>query len=477
MSSTWILAEKDLRLLARDRRVLVLLLVMPFVFILILGLSLGEGFFKPDNRLQISFVDLDGGEYDRSAGFPPKPWSHVVQDDLRETAGIRLDPVQSREEAVQLVRGGQRSAVLVFGPHFSERVSRCSFLAEGINPFYRDGVKLTSREAGQPAVPPGPDELDVELLIDPTQRTGASIIEQVAQVSLLRVVMPWMIGRAFEKIGDVSFIERLGTNVQVSTLIGKQRPIAALNQGQKKEVGEGVQKSLQELFSKYNLTGKTWADLTRSGPRSGEEQRPTLTSAETRYQILVPSYTVMFAFFLVLTVGWLFVGERRSGTLKRLRASPLTRTNIVLGKMIPIYLLSLAQGFFLLGAGRIVFGMSWGPQPSWLIPVVLTTSLAAMGLSMFVAALAQTETQVSIYGTLLVLVLAGVSGCLMPRDLMPETMKRISRVTPHAWALDAYNQLLNNPDPNLAIVGQACFVLAGFGATFVVLAWLFLRLD
>ena len=38
--------------------------------------------------------------------------------------------------------------------------------------------------------------------LDPTQLTAASIIEQVGQVTMLRVVLPWMIGRAFEKIGD-----------------------------------------------------------------------------------------------------------------------------------------------------------------------------------------------------------------------------------------------------------------------------------
>src|SRR5205085_9727952 len=139
-----------------------------------------------------------------------------------------------------------------------------------------------------------------------------------------------------------------------------------------------------------------------------------------------PSYTVMFAFFLVLTVGWLFVAERRQGTLKRLRAAPLTRTQIILGKLLPCLILSLGQGLFLLGAGKLVFGMSWGPDPLWIVLVVATTSLAAMGLALLVAALAQTETQVAIYGTLLVLVLAGVSGCLMgDRSLMPEQMQAI----------------------------------------------------
>src|SRR5207248_4750346 len=94
-----------------------------------------------------------------------------------------------------------------------------------------------------------------------------------------------------------------------------------------------------------------------------------LRRGAVRYQLLVPSYTVMFAFFLVLTVGWLFVGERRQGTLKRLRAAPITRGQILLGKLLPCLLLSLVQGLVLLGAGRLVFGMSWGPEPLWLVAV------------------------------------------------------------------------------------------------------------
>src|SRR5262249_19158077 len=183
-----------------------------------------------------------------------------------------------------------------------------------------------------------------------------------------------------------------------------------------------------------------------------------------RSQLLVPSYTVMFAFFLVLTVGWLFTSERRQGTIKRLRAAPLSRSVLLLGKFLPCFLLSVVQGLVLLGAGKLIFDMSWGPQPLWLLPVVLSTSLAAMGLALLVAAWARTETQVAIYGTLLVLLLAGISGCLMgDRSLMPEQMQEFSRITPHAWALDAYRQLLTNPQPNYQIVARGCVVLTAFG--------------
>ncbi len=443
---TWILAKKDLRLLLRDPRAMVVLLAMPLIFILVLGVSLGEGFGqKPDDRLRVSIVDLDQGfaDPDAGSGAPKLHWSKTVERDLAQTGGIRVELIPTLEEAEQLVAGGKRAAVIVFGPDFSKQMTQSSFLRGGVNPLFRDGIDL--------------EALDARVLRDPTQLTAASIIEQVGQVTMLRVVLPWMIGRAFEKIGD--------------------------------RMGFILANTLQQMFPNYDLTGKTWAALTRAPERSddGAEvstyQPPAgsglLNRGAQRYQILVPSYTVMFAYFLVLTVGWLFVAEKRQGTLKRLRAAPLSRAQILVGKLLPCLMLSIAQGVFLLIAGKLIFGMSWGTQPWWLLLVVICTSLSAMGLALLVAALAQTEAQVAIYGTLLVLVLAGLSGCLMgDREMMPENMQRISLVTPHAWALVAYKQLLANPAaPNVALVLQSCAVLAGFGVGFLMLAWAMLRLD
>jgi predicted Na+-dependent transporter len=40
----WTLAKKDMRLLARDPRAMIILLAMPLIFILVLGVSLGDNF-------------------------------------------------------------------------------------------------------------------------------------------------------------------------------------------------------------------------------------------------------------------------------------------------------------------------------------------------------------------------------------------------------------------------------------------------
>src|SRR5262245_6591484 len=124
------LAAKDLRLLLRDRRALVILLAMPFIFILVLGLSLGEGFGrKPDDRLRVSLVNLDQGDrlarlreagaavtaplnplggsalasLNRIQAPPAEPWAKVVQRDLEDTGGIRVELVPDEATARRLI--------------------------------------------------------------------------------------------------------------------------------------------------------------------------------------------------------------------------------------------------------------------------------------------------------------------------------------------------------------------------------------
>jgi ABC-type Na+ efflux pump permease subunit len=579
----WTLAKKEILLLARDWRAAVLLLLMPLLFILILGLLLGEAFGqKSDDRIRFMIVDLDQGPIDPTVDVGSEKaatWAEQMRNDLKDTAEVRIEVLDSEEEARRLVALHKQAAVLIFKPGFSARVSRCSFLTDGINPFYRDGVLL--------------DQIDAELVTDDKQPGQAAIIQQVAQVTLLRVILPYMIGKAFLKLSEPAFIDRLGQAVNLPVpadfpvlyqsaekllkdgrvrtarlldrdldatlkklesklasfkplvedpgalpvlaastvgLLGSppgQGPLLAasslvpgrLERSRVKlaellrlaaggsadraaeyraKVGEGVQVALAQQFENYELTGMTWAKLTRA--KQGKEGKGAEVSEYVnkdgagllhrgayRYQLLVPSYTVMFAFFLVMTVGWLFTSERRQGTLKRLRAAPLTRGQILAGKLLPCFGLSLFQGIFLLVAGKLVFGMRWGPaswslgqQLLWLLPVVFTTSLAAMGLAVLVAALARTEVQVALYGAVPALVLALIGGCVLPREMMPEQTQGFSLLTPQGWALDAYRELLvpsPGAGPNLTIVAQACAALAAFGAGFVALAWWLLPLE
>lgn len=538
-----ILALKDIRLLIRDVRSAVILFLTPVILILVLGITLGEGFGeKADERVRITILNLDRG-LPAGVDFPEKSWAEVVLDDLTATPDIRVELLQSRAEAERLINRSRRAAVLVLAPDFSERMHRCSFMSQGdpppLNPLGRDGVRL--------------DVLGVQLLVDPTQPVSAAIIEQVAQVTLLRVVVPWMIGRAFERVGDEPFMAFVAERLQqvrpipplvlqeldpvvqkllvnltqdpefvalVAAEFARSDPVRAvgdaavvqrrsaefrravhrafqnrellarvgrdiafgevLTPAVRREVGPRVQEGVAELFSNYNFRARTWSELVKSDPRLPQRGnrvsfRDTAGSGwigrgALRYQLLVPAYTVLFMFFLVLSGGWLFVTERTCHTLVRLRVAPLSDSQILLGKLLPCLAVSLFQGWFLVACGRWIFGMNWGSEPAYVLLVLGATSWAAAGLTLLVASLARTETQVSLFGTLLVLLLGGVSGALMPRELMPEQMKTLSLLTPPAWSLEAISHIMAQPQPDPLRVGGACLVLLAFGTAFLLLA-------
>jgi ABC-2 type transport system permease protein len=149
------------------------------------------------------------------------------------------------------------------------------------------------------------------------------------------------------------------------------------------------------------------------------------------------------------------------------------------GKILPFYLVSVSQGCLLLGMGRILFGMPLGSHPWTIVPVLLMTSAAATTLGFWVATLVKGETQVSSLSTLLVIGMAGLSGCLMPRAWMPEIMQQVSLyVSPMSWSLIGYAEALGAREPDIARLAEVCGALLGFSLLFLILAvWRFRSLP
>ncbi len=487
----WAMMGREIRGVVRDRKTIVTLFVLPLACILLLGLLLGENFGrKSDDHFRISLVDLDHG-----VGLDGIPWGQWVRRDLRESPDLRIELIESLDEAEALVASHRRAAVIVLGPSLSEKINQCSFLSGGLNPFHRDGVDL--------------DKIGVRIIKDPRQGISTAIIEQVAQVSLMRVVLPWMIGKAFAQLGDPEFIEILASGAHVpvpSKLIWFFRKDAVTlkellvlaSEGKKEsmdlykgKIGEGIKRALSTQFSRYNLTGKTWASLvksTRTEEGHGLEEafrdqdgKGWLRRGAQRYQVLVPSYTVLFLFLVVMPIAGTFVLERQRGTWMRLVISPIPKWTIILGKSIPYLVLSMIQGIMLLVLGRLLFGMSWGPdhwsfasQSLALVALLASTSIAGVSIALLVGSYAQTMSQVSLWGLMPSLGLALLGGCILPREMFPEQSRWISFLTPHGWALEGFRELLDGnqaAEPSVGVIARSCLVLVSMGIALWLLSW------
>ena len=299
---------------------------------------------------------------------------------------------------------------------------RCSFLTHSdpppLNPLYRDGIN--------------PAEVGLTIKKDPTQQAAASIIEQVAQVTLFRVVIPWMIGKAFERVGDEEFMQLVQAKLndkkeipgpvlkeldpvlerllkqtfadkKFDELLQKRFPgtsglfklnlpkfqelihelfqddefVARVGQGipfgdilqpsVQREVGPKVQDAVADTFSNYNFKAKTWAGLTKNDPN--DPSRGTVSKYEEegglpkRGALRFRSSSVVHGdvrVLLVLTVGWMFVFERRLGGRSSAYAAPLTKASSF-GKFLPAWP-SAVPGCLLAYRRSSCSGLRFGPS-------------------------------------------------------------------------------------------------------------------
>lgn len=434
------ITRKDLRLLTRDRRALVVLVGLPMAFIAILGLSTGRllGWRNDNQLLKLAVVD----ENDSLT-------SHHVIATLEAIDGIQLSQLPSRDDVEAAVAERTVTVGVVIGVDFADRVTP-------LGP--RDIFDTT---AGRMRI--GLSDLDIQIRARPASAMVRSVVDQIVLFAALQAILP-------------DSARRAGARDMVRELLmgqGDAEPDPDVDDSDPDESDAGDSEQPAHDADQTGIGMDTESDKSQT---AGDTNRDATTGRNPVYQTIVPGYTVMFAFFLVNVMARSFIAERELGTLARLRIAPISAVDLLLGKTIPFLAISLTQTMVLFLFGRLLFGMSWGTQPWLLLPVVLCTSLAATGLGLLIATLVKTDSQVSAYANFLVITLAGISGCFMPRDWLPVTMQNVSLATPHAWALIAYDQALTHDAPSMPIIAQACGILCAFSAVFFLVGcWKFRR--
>lgn len=428
----WNIARKDLLLLARDRRAVSVLIALPLVFIAIIGMSTGQmlGWRNENEQLRLAVINRDAESQPAPAadgpsdGEEPEPideklaaLSGQIVARLQAKQGLAVQVMTSRQDANELLHDGELTAVIMIGPEFRSRVDEM-----------RPGDVLDTEGTG---LATSLSAVDIEIITGDPPTNASALARLIVHGEVMRIVVPYVLQK------NPTLRHAMRVRAHAEELKDEEAAGAAETEAAQDEWSSGY--------------------------------------GSVVYQKIVPAYTVMFAFFLVTIMARSFLTERELGTLRRLKTTPVTDTALMLGKIVPFYLISLVQSALLFGFGRLLFGMSWGPAPWLLLPVVAATSAAATGLGLLIATIVRSDAQVTSIATLVILAMAGISGCFMPRDWLPDAMRQISLAIPHAWSLIAYDEILNTPRPDLNEVWKCCGLLVGFGVGYFALGWLRFR--
>jgi len=153
---------------------------------------------------------------------------------------------------------------------------------------------------------------------------------------------------------------------------------------------------------------------------------------------LVPGYSLMFMFFLVPALATTVIEERQTGTLRRLLTAPVPRSRILFGKMLPFFLIAVVQMTAVLVVSHFIFDIDLGDEPAALGLLILCSALTMSGLGILIAAIARTEGQANGLATIIVLVMAVVSGAMFPNIYIPG----LQFATPHYWSMQGFLNII-----------------------------------
>ncbi|TVY04398.1 ABC transporter permease [Cohnella terricola] len=156
---------------------------------------------------------------------------------------------------------------------------------------------------------------------------------------------------------------------------------------------------------------------------------------------IVPGYTVMFVFFVIISMLKRFLRDKESGMTARLRSTRMSPVSYLLGMWLSYLVVALIQCTVLLAFGHFVYDLHIG-DPVAVAVLVLLLALCGTGIGLAVCMLAKSENQGMAFTQLLTMGGAVLGGLWFPIDMMPQAIQTISRFTPQYWAQKAFQDIM-----------------------------------
>lgn len=189
-------------------------------------------------------------------------------------------------------------------------------------------------------------------------------------------------------------------------------------------------------------------------------------------QHLTPGIAVFGLSFITLFSATIIAKDRGSSLLQRLYTTPMTSADFILGYLLPIFPISIAQCMICYMAA-ILLGLDFTVNILYAVLLIVPVSLFYIALGLLCGSMLNDKQVGGICGALLTNLSAWLSGIWFDLDLVGGVFKEIAYALPFVHAVDMQRAILAGDFPG--IVPHIWWVL-GYAVILTVLAvLLFLR--
>ncbi|HUO45221.1 MAG TPA: ABC transporter permease [Acidimicrobiia bacterium] len=193
-----------------------------------------------------------------------------------------------------------------------------------------------------------------------------------------------------------------------------------------------------------------------------------------QFDLGASSQLILFMFITALSGAAVLIQTRQLGLSRRMLSTPTEVRTIVIGEGLGRFGVVLVQGIYIMVATLLAFRVNWG-DPVGAIAVLIVFSAVGAGAAMLMGSVFSNAEQAGGVAVTLGLGLAALGGCMLPMELFSPTLRRVAHITPHAWAVDAFAELVQRGGRIGDILPQLG-VLLGYALVLVLLATWRLRI-
>jgi len=210
--------------------------------------------------------------------------------------------------------------------------------------------------------------------------------------------------------------------------------------------------------------------------REVEAVQSTANAAPVAYNSYAHSFAGMGVQFILMAGVDMAVGlllMRRLGLWKRLRAAPLSRTQLLGSRVLASALISLIVFTVIYAVAMAAFGVRVLGSPAGFALVLVSFSLLTASFGLLVAALGGTPEATRGLAILTTLLMVMLGGAWVPAFIFPEWLQTVSLAVPTRWAVDALDAMTWRGQ-GFAEALLPTAVMLGFTAVFMAVAvWRF----
>ncbi|MEO0558306.1 MAG: ABC transporter permease [Bacteroidota bacterium] len=179
---------------------------------------------------------------------------------------------------------------------------------------------------------------------------------------------------------------------------------------------------------------------------------------------------------LVTIVGILLTSqniarEKEIGTLEQLNVTPITKSQFIIGKLAPFWVLGLIELTIGLAVIRFVFGIPFVGAVGWVYLGAGVYLFAALGLGLLISTVAQTQQQAMFVTFFVLMTFFFLGGIFTPIESMPDWAQTVAQANPIKHFASLLRTVLIKGG-GLAEIGRGIGAMAAFAGVALTLALL-----